>query len=213
MEMFQYKAVVFDFNGTLFFDEAFHLEAWGELAYELTGQKIDQQELEKNFNGVPNHVILERLVQRPLTAAEIVQLSGKKEDLYRRLCLGHCQLVAGAEAYLDRLKAAGMPMTICSASIEENIQFFFEQFKLARWFDLAKVVYDNHEYENKVAMYQDACAILGVDPEKTRVYEDAPSGIQCALKAGIGQVAIISTRAPSIEDRRIVGIYPDFSCV
>ena len=55
-------------------------------------------------------------------------------------------------------------MTICSASIKANIDFFFEVFNLARWFMYEKVVYDDGSYPDKIRMYQQACHHLGLDP-------------------------------------------------
>ena len=34
-------------------------------------------------------------------------------------------------------------MTICSASIKDNIDFFISSFHLDRWFDVDKIMYDD----------------------------------------------------------------------
>ncbi len=217
MATFPYKGVVFDFNGTLFNDHEKHLLAWQQMAKTLAGYDLSEEELEQHFHGVPNQVIIERLVGRSVDHETLEKYSQKKEALYREACLAdpaHLHLLAGAEAYFDKLQAAKIPMTICSASIKANIDFFFEVFNLARWFMYEKVVYDDGSYPDKIRMYQQACHHLGLDPADVRVYEDAPSGIQNALAAGIGQIVVISPKACAIQDERIIGIYPDFqSCV
>lgn len=215
--MLPYKGVVFDFNGTLFFDHEKHLLAWQKMAKEIAGYDLSEAELETRFHGVPNHVIIERLVGHTVDAQTIADMSCRKEALYREACLAdpdHLQLVAGAKKFFDYLKEKHIPMTICSASIKENIDFFFEVFKLERWFDYTDVVYDDGTYVNKVEMYKKACQVLGLKPSEVRVYEDAPSGIKNALEADIGQIVVISNKPCAIQNSRIIGVYPDFkSCV
>ena len=47
------KGVIFDFNGTLFFDNDKHILAWGEISKMLRGRGITEEELLEHFNGVP----------------------------------------------------------------------------------------------------------------------------------------------------------------
>lgn len=49
----KYKGVIFDFNGTLFFDNDKHIKAWGAISQLIRGYGISDQELHEHFNGVP----------------------------------------------------------------------------------------------------------------------------------------------------------------
>lgn len=212
--MLPYKGVIFDFNGTLFFDHEKHLLAWKKMAKQIAGYDLSEAELESHFHGVPNHVIIERLVGHTVDEKTIADMSCQKEALYREACLAdpeHLHLVPGAKAFFTYLKENHIPMTICSASIKENIDFFFEVFELGRWFDYDKVIYDDGSYINKVEMYKKASQILGLNPSEVCVFEDAVSGIKNALEAGVGQVAVISNKPYTIQDSRIVGYYLSFT--
>ena len=44
-----YKGVIFDFNGTLFFDNDKHILAWGEISKILRGKGITEEELPEHF--------------------------------------------------------------------------------------------------------------------------------------------------------------------
>ena len=59
-----YKGVIFDFNGTLFFDNDKHILAWGEISKMLRGRGITEEELLEHFNGVPNQKIVSYLLGR-----------------------------------------------------------------------------------------------------------------------------------------------------
>ena len=39
----KYKAVIFDFNGTLFYDTPFHNIAWQRVIKEITGRDLDDE--------------------------------------------------------------------------------------------------------------------------------------------------------------------------
>ena len=58
------KGVLFDFNGTLFFDSDKHVLAWGKLSEDLRGVGISSEELQTHFYGVPNNRAIEYLIQR-----------------------------------------------------------------------------------------------------------------------------------------------------
>ena len=53
------KGVIFDFNGTLFFDSEKHVLAWGKMAEELRGFGIGLEEMQAHFYGVPNNCAIE----------------------------------------------------------------------------------------------------------------------------------------------------------
>ena len=57
--MNSYKGVIFDFNGTLFFDNPKHVLAWGKISEEIRHHGISEEELHEHFNGVPNNKIIE----------------------------------------------------------------------------------------------------------------------------------------------------------
>ena len=54
-----YKGVIFDFNGTLFFDNDKHVKAWGAISQLLRDKGITDEELHEHFNGVPNKQIIQ----------------------------------------------------------------------------------------------------------------------------------------------------------
>ena len=77
-------AVLLDFNGTMFFDTHFHMEAWSKIYHELHPE--DKSPLASTkICGPCNDVILKNMAPW-LTPAERQQYSEKKEALYREAC-------------------------------------------------------------------------------------------------------------------------------
>lgn len=207
------QAVIFDFNGTLFLDNDKHVKAWDVMSRELRGKGMSEAELHEHCNGMPNHMIVRYLLGGKSDPEREQTYSVRKEALYRQLCKEDVQrfhLIDGAEKLFDHLKEKGIPFTIASASIKDNIDFFVESFHLDRWIAPENICYDNGKYDDKTHMLLEAARILGKKPEEITVIEDSRSGVNSAVKAGIQDIRIINSAgtperfAPIPEVRQIV---------
>jgi beta-phosphoglucomutase-like phosphatase (HAD superfamily) len=52
-------------------------------------------------------------------------------------------LSPGARGLLETLERRNIPRTIATSSEITNLNFFIEHLRLDRWFDVAKIVYDD----------------------------------------------------------------------
>lgn len=191
-----FKGVIFDFNGTLFFDSEKHVLAWGKLAEELRGYGVSCEEMQGHVYGVPNNRAIEWLLQKECEVEELNKYSELKEAYYRDFCREDKEmlhLVAGAHEFFDALVEKKIPFTIASASIKPNIDFFVESFELERWFDPAKIVYDDGSYANKVKMFEHAAEVIGVPVEECLILEDSDSGIRDAYAAGCRNIIVVDS--------------------
>ena len=123
------KAVLLDFNGTMFFDSSLHQEAWSRIYREL--YPLDAAAPDPSlFCGPRNDEILKNMAPW-LSAQQRDFYSEKKEELYRLACLANPEmthLVNGTQAFLQLLLEKGIPFGLASASIKPNIDFFFDTF-------------------------------------------------------------------------------------
>ena len=204
-----YKGVIFDFNGTLFFDNDKHILAWSEISKMLRGRGITESELLEHFNGVPNYKIVSYLLGREGIAEELEKYSQLKEEFYRRFCLEdqeNFHLVDGAVEFFNYLKEKEIPFTIASASIKANIDFFVKEFELTKWINPEDIVYDDGNYENKVAMFLDAAKNLGVDIKDCMIVEDSVSGIYSGYLAGCRNIMVIDSSGKAEEYKSLPGV-------
>lgn len=176
--------IIFDFNGTMVKDTPFHNKAWGKLGSELLGRPITGEELNRYGHGKTNRQIISSIIDDSLDDDELDKISKKKESYYREIAASdpEYKLVDGLESFLDILKESGIRMNLASASIKENIDFFYDYFDLGRWFDYDKIIYDNGKYEDKLQMYIKSIQIINGDPAKTTIFDDSLSGVDCAVK-------------------------------
>ena len=189
------RGVVFDFNGTLFWDTPLHRTAW-EAFCRRHGLDIGIDELSRRFHGQTNADIMPALFERDFTDEEVCQLADEKELMYQEICRHTDMAFApGAERLLNRLKEQGIPFTIATGSERLNVDFYYEHFHLERWFPFEKIVYADGTFPGKPdpEMYLRAMRILGTRPEETLIFEDSNSGIQAAVNAHAGRIVIVDS--------------------
>lgn len=205
------KAVIFDFNGTLFFDSHMHYEAWRIFSAQLRGKPFSDDEMREKMFGRTNADIIEYAIGRKPTPDEVSRLAYEKEYMYRQMCIKdreNFKLAPGATDFLDFLKENNIPMTIATMSEWDNVEFYIKEFHLEKWFDIEKIVYSNGKIPGKPApdIYQIAAKNLNIPPKDCIVIEDAISGINAANNAGIGMIIAIA----SIESD---DLYTSIPCV
>lgn len=203
------KGIIFDFNGTLFFDNDKHILAWGKISELIRGHGISEIELHEYINGVPNNKVVQYLFGGNCTLDQMNYYSQLKEQYYREYCkqdTSTFHLVDGAVEYFDDLRSKSIPFTIASASIKPNIDFFVESFGLDHWILPENIVYDDGTYENKVAMFKKAANNLHVSIEDCIVIEDSISGIESAYKAGCKNIIVMDSANRKDEYEKLPGV-------
>lgn len=205
------KGLIFDFNGTLFWDTWQNREAWKEISRRMRGTAFTDEELAL-LNGRTNPATIEYMLGRRPTAEEARQVSDIKEEMYVTLCLTHPErllLAPGAERLLDTCKKGGIPIAIATSCGRGNLEKYIQWFNLHRWFSDERITYDRGEFPGKPhpAVYLAAARTLHLAPRDCIVFEDTKSGIESALSAGIGEVwAVASERADIATTSAMPGI-------
>ena len=186
----KFDGVIFDFNGTLFFDTDYHVQVFDALSRELCGKPVTLHEMESVYAGKPNVEIFRIMTDNARSEEEYRALSVRKEAMYRKAVeeSGTAALCPGAYELFALLKEKQVPFTIASASIRENIDFFRRMFDLDRWIDPETIVYDDGSFTSKTAMFEKAKAIL--HSSHPLVLEDSLSGITCAKTIGAETIVI-----------------------
>lgn len=199
--MSKFKGIIFDFNGTLFWDSAKHKQAWREYSKILRGTPFTDEEMVKYMFGRTNEIIIKYAIGKQPDPQTVEKYGQEKEALYRQMCLDDKQnfhLAPGAEEFLDFLKQNDIPMTIATMSDKTNVDFYIENFHLEKWFDIDKIVYSDGKIKGKPEpdIYILAAQKLNLKPQECIVIEDAISGIKSAHSANIGKIIAICSEEP-----------------
>jgi beta-phosphoglucomutase-like phosphatase (HAD superfamily) len=194
--MARYEGLIFDFNGVLWWDGDLQAAAWRGFSTRLRGRPLDDEEIALHVHGRNNSHTMSYLLGRPVAGHELAELSEGKETVYREMCLelgDGFRLSPGAVELLNDLTAAGLPRTIATASGWPNVDFFIRHLDLERWFDPARIIFDDGTRPGKPAPdpYLAAASVLGLEPDRCVVVEDSRSGIVAAAAAGIGLIVAL----------------------
>lgn len=194
--MKQIKGILFDFNGTLFFDSDLHIKSF-KIAFRLFGAPEPTAEyLVSNVFGRTITEIYKNNFNGNATLEECLAFGKKKEEIYYEMCFAdkdRFKLVAGAEQLLDYLKAEGIPFNIATGSSREELEFFFKHLGLDRWFDIDNVIYTDGTFEGKPApdCYMLAAEKIGLSASDCLIFEDGTSGIMSANAADAKGVVVV----------------------
>lgn len=190
-------AAVFDLDGTLVDNMAYHLEAWAELA-RSEGRELTAERFARELAGKKTDETLPLLLGRPVTADEAERLAARKEAHYRALYRPHLALVPGAGSLLRALRGRGLRAAIASAAPPENRALVLDGLALGGLFDA--VVGGEAAARGKPFpdLFLAAARALGVAPEHCVAFEDAPLGVRAARAAGM-RAAAVTTTSPREE--------------
>jgi len=188
------KGVIFDFNGTLFWDTAFHDLAF-DIFLEKHGLQLTDDEKRVKIHGKANPEIMRGIFGDQISEKEIREYSQDKEAIYRQLCFNDLKFAPGAEDLFDFLQEKEIPFTIATSAGIENVSFYFENMKLNRWFRLDKVAYNEGTFRGKPFpdLFLAAAKKLELLPQDTIIFEDSVAGIEAAENAGAGKIYIVNS--------------------
>ena len=212
--MKKYKGVIFDFNGTLFFDSKFHAAAWLKYTKEVLKIDITEDFYYKNMHGRTNPEIYRSLYNKEIPKSIERTFGLSKEKLYREICLqnGPLKYVDGAEQLFSFLNKKGVPNMIATGSEIENVSFYKEHMPIDKYFK-GKLILDDGSFPGKPNpdIYLLAAKTIGVNPEDIIVAEDSHGGILAARAANIGYIVGVSEEAGNFKDKDLVNkVITDF---
>lgn len=184
----QYKAFLFDLNGTMINDMPYHINAWHRILNEL-GANISLERMKQECYG-KNHELLERIFPGRFTAEEKNRMSLEKEKQYQKEFKPELHLIKGLDHFLQQSHEAGIKMAIGSAAIMFNIDFVLDGLNIRHYFN-ALVSADNVTDSKPDPETWLKCADrLNVSPAECLVFEDVPKGVEAAQKARMDTVVI-----------------------
>lgn len=184
------KAFLFDLNGTMINDMAFHNRAWHDILTQDLGANISFDAVKKQMYG-KNQDLLERVFGAGHFAQEqIDQISIEKEHRYQAAYKKHLALIAGLGDFLEKAKQSDIQMAIGSAAIPFNINFVLDNLNLHSYFKAIVSADDVVNSKPDPETFTKGAGILGVPANQCIVFEDAPKGVEAAENAGMKCVVL-----------------------
>jgi len=187
------KGVLFDFNGTLFYDSDKHVLAFQRFQKKHGLRVMTDVEVATLTFGRTNPDVFDMLYEGKASPEELHAYALEKEADYRQICLESpktFKLADGVREMFDWLSEKRIPFNIATGSGIENVEFYYEEFGLGRWLGLDTIVYNDNTLRGKPApdFYIEAAKRIGLEPSECIIFEDALSGFVAARAAGAGAI-------------------------
>ncbi len=218
---------VFDLDGVLIDSHDQHQRSWFLLADEL-GRPITHAQFKESF-GMRNERVIPHVFgwTRPDERERIAELGERKEALYRELLRSEgLDPLPGVIAFVQSLKAVGIPCVVGSSTSRKNIEVCLAMTGLDAWFgDRFAGAEDVSRGKPDPDVFLEAARRIDRKPERCFVVEDAHVGVEAGRHAGMRVIAVTTTHSaetftgpatpdvifPSLEEVSLETIRPWFS--
>lgn len=185
------QVVIFDLDGVIVDTAHYHYLAWKRLAAEIGIElTVEDNERLKGVSRIQSlHIILE-IGGKTLPANEIESLAAKKNSWFVEYVekMSPEEIFPGVKTLLNDLRERGLKVALASSS--KNAQRVIELLQINSLFDTVvdgtMITHSKPDPE----IFLKAAELLGVEPDRCVVFEDAEAGVEAAVRAGMRCVGI-----------------------
>lgn len=185
-----FDAVIFDCDGTLVDSMPAHFEAWCEALALYGAGGVFKEDVFLAMGGRPTRdIVVELNDEYNLRLDPEAVAFAKREAFLRRL--GSVTLIDEVAAFAESLRGR-LPMAVASGGSRMVVEKTLAIVGISDWFDEVVTADDVSEGKPAPDIFIKAAHLLGVNPAKCLVLEDAPAGILAAQRAGMQVIAVPS---------------------
>lgn len=183
-----YEAVIFDCDGTLVHSMPAHFEAWCEALAIHGAGGVMREDVFYAMGGRPTKdIVVDLNAEYNLHLDPESVAMSKREAFLKRL--SSLVLIDEVAEFAKSLRGR-VPMAIATGGSRMVIEKTLKATGTSDWFDEVVTADDVKEGKPAPDIFLRAAKLLGVDPAKCLVLEDAPAGIMAAQAAGMMVIAI-----------------------
>lgn len=191
------RAFVFDMDGTLVDNMRYHTRAWLQFFAEM-GIEMSATRLEPLMGANTTPILLRQVLGRPVTNAQLLAYSERKETIYRDLYRPHLKPVRGLVPFLAEVQRLGTPLALATSAGRQNIEFILGGLELDSAFDVVVSGDDVPQGKAGPEIFVTVARELAIPPSHCLVFEDSSSGIMAAGQAGM-RVVLVATSPDAVH--------------
>jgi len=190
-----FEAALFDLDGTLVDTEPRSQAAWRRL-FLAHGVPHDQPML-ASFAGRPGKAILTEHRHSFDRRHTVDELFAEAMSYATSYATAPAAPVPGAVELVRALHSSGLPVGVVTSATRDYARAELDALALSALLAVLVTAEDVAAGKPSPEGYLAGCRTLGVGPERTLVFEDAPAGVAAAKAAGAYCVAVATTQPAS----------------
>lgn len=182
----EYKAFIFDMDGTLINSEKYHVEGFACAVEALSGYRLTPAERREFFESHTNLFVPVLSKRHGLTLDSNDVLEHKREYLRRHF---KAEVFPGAPAFIEKWRRT-MRLALASNSPKLFVKQALVEAGLIDVFESVVTADDVSIRKPDPEMYRLTLKNLKLKPEDVLVFEDSPAGVAAAQAAGCAVIMI-----------------------
>ena len=179
------KSILFDLDGVLVNACEWHYEALNQALFSVCGEKIEREEHNKKFNGLPTSKKLEILHEEGRLIKDNFRKVWNLKQLLTEDVINKCAKKDEEKIYmLSQLVTDGYKVGCVTNSIKKSAQLML---KKTGQFDFLEIIITNEDVVNPKPDpegYLMAMSAFGFNAAETLIIEDSYKGQKAALATG-----------------------------
>lgn len=208
-------AVIFDMDGVIVDTNPYHRFAWSAFLREH-GVEPDNEMFGSLIFGTTGDQALKKLLGAGYTDSAIDGFVKDIDAVFCRCVREDQELepVKGLIILLERLQFMGIGIAMATSAPDENIDLILDKFALRKYFKVIVGKKDISKGKPHPEVYLKVLDRMQLTSKQCIVFEDSLSGIQSALRAGIGVIGITSYhKAATLEKAGVLMAVDDFTAI
>ncbi len=191
-----FEAVIFDCDGTLVNSMPAHFDAWCEALASYGAGGIFKEDVFFAMGGRPTRDIVVDLNSEYNLKLDPEAIALAKREAFLKK-LGEVRLIDEVADYARSLRGK-VPLAVASGGSRYVVEKTLRLLNCSDWFDEVVTADDVENGKPEPDIFLHAAKLLGVEPSRCLVLEDAPPGVQAAEAAGM---RVITVPMPLVEYR------------
>jgi beta-phosphoglucomutase family hydrolase len=184
--------LIFDCDGTLADTMPLHYEAWIETLAEFK-LTFDEDRF-YSWGGWPTRTVAKTLADEAGLVLDLEQFTIEKENRFLKLL----DRVTPIEPVLAVAREARgrLPLAVATGATSDVCEQILHTIGIRDWFGALVGAEHVTKHKPEPDVFLEAARLIGVDPARCRVYEDADPGIEAARRAGMECIDVRQWHVP-----------------
>jgi HAD superfamily hydrolase (TIGR01509 family) len=189
------KALLFDMDGTLVDTDPVHMVAWQQTLH-AHGIVVDDEIYHESIVGRVNPQIVRDFLPQ-LDEIEVAKVVEEKEAAFKNLAT-KLEPLPGLARILEWRITQGLKTALVTNATHHTVPFSLRALGLEEYFQVRVLADEVPAGKPDPRHYGAALERLGVQASEAIAFEDSPSGVLSASRAGIVTVGITTTQTPEL---------------
>jgi beta-phosphoglucomutase len=188
------KGIIFDMDGVLVDAMPFHAEAMRIAINEETGYDIDKK-IVYLLEGMPGPGLIKEIFKREKINKDIddilaEKINKRKKELFKQI--QNSQAIEGAKQLIKDLRSCNCLKAIVSGASKKEIEAILDDNIGLKNFNVVIAGDDIEEGKPHPSPFQTALQRMDLKPSEAIVVENAPLGVEAAIRAGIEYIVTLN---------------------